>query len=176
MRYFYDTEFLDNGVTVDLISIGIVAEDGREYYAVNKDADWDAITKHEWLQANVVNQLPPKNEWLSKEMIKWEVEDFLLGGKTLPELWADFAAYDHIVLSQLFGKMLDLPRGIPMFTNDLRTFIYRNRGNREYLAQLPLQNSGLHDALEDARHLKNQWKATFNENGTEKFPFTGRTI
>ena len=34
MRYFYDTEFLEDGETIDLISIGIVAEDGREYYAV----------------------------------------------------------------------------------------------------------------------------------------------
>ena len=40
MRYFYDTEFLEDGETIDLISIGIVAEDGREYYAVNLNADW----------------------------------------------------------------------------------------------------------------------------------------
>ena len=34
MRIFYDTEFLEDGKTIDLISIGMVAEDGREYYAV----------------------------------------------------------------------------------------------------------------------------------------------
>src|SRR4051812_11038169 len=34
MKYFYDTEFLEDGQTIELISIGIVAEDGREYYAV----------------------------------------------------------------------------------------------------------------------------------------------
>lgn len=52
MKYFIDTEFLEGtqdktifGIkygqtkpTIDLISIGIVAEDGREYYAVSKDA------------------------------------------------------------------------------------------------------------------------------------------
>jgi hypothetical protein len=55
MKYFIDTEFLEglqtNGgplfnfwigkkkdmPTIDLISIGIVAEDGREYYAISKD-------------------------------------------------------------------------------------------------------------------------------------------
>lgn len=32
MKYFIDTEFVDDGHTIDLISIGIVAEDGRELY------------------------------------------------------------------------------------------------------------------------------------------------
>lgn len=35
MRYFFDTEFYEDGKTIDLVSIGIVAEDGRELYAVN---------------------------------------------------------------------------------------------------------------------------------------------
>lgn len=33
--YAYDTEFLDDVRTIDLISISIVYEDGREYYAVH---------------------------------------------------------------------------------------------------------------------------------------------
>lgn len=50
MKYFLDTEFLEGTQkvpsffrkketkpTIDLISIGIVAEDGREYYAISKD-------------------------------------------------------------------------------------------------------------------------------------------
>lgn len=51
-KYFIDTEFLEGPQqekfpislfrkqtpnTIDLISIGIVAEDGREYYAISKD-------------------------------------------------------------------------------------------------------------------------------------------
>ena len=39
MDYFYDTEFIEDGQTIDLVSIGIVASDGREYYAVSTDAD-----------------------------------------------------------------------------------------------------------------------------------------
>ena len=39
MRYFYDTEFIDNGRIIDLISIGVVAEDGREFYAVSTEFD-----------------------------------------------------------------------------------------------------------------------------------------
>jgi hypothetical protein len=33
----YDLEFLEDGRTIELISIGMVCDDGREYYAVNRD-------------------------------------------------------------------------------------------------------------------------------------------
>ena len=39
MKYFIDTEFVDDGKTIDLISIGIVAEDGRELYVESADFD-----------------------------------------------------------------------------------------------------------------------------------------
>jgi len=37
VRFFYDTEFIDNGRTIELISIGVVSEDGREYYAISTE-------------------------------------------------------------------------------------------------------------------------------------------
>ncbi len=148
MKYFYDTEFHDDGTTIDLISIGIIANDGREYYAVNAEADWARIRQHDWLPDNVVAHLPHPGEWKPKAQIKREVTAFLLAaGK--PELWAWFAAYDHVVLSQLFGRMLDLPEGIPMYTHDLRAYL-----DYVHVAAIPKQESGLHDALEDARHAK----------------------
>ena len=36
------------------------------------------------------------------------------------ELWAWIAAYDHVVLAQLWGDMRALPRPIPRFTHELR--------------------------------------------------------
>src|ERR1035437_4274356 len=57
-RIFYDCEFLEDGRTIDLISIGLAADDGREYYAVASDARWDRIRKHAWLVRNVVPYLP----------------------------------------------------------------------------------------------------------------------
>lgn len=148
MKYFYDTEFLDTGTTIDLISIGIVAEDGREYYAVNADMPARRILKHEWLMASVVPQLPFSGDWKPKLQIRDEVRDFLLhDGK--PELWAWYCAYDHVVLAQLFGTMMDLPEGVPMYTHDLRALV-------DYLpdGELPKQAGGVHDALEDARWVK----------------------
>lgn len=56
--YCYDTEFLEDGSTIDLISIGIVADDGREYYAVNSEMDYDRIKREPWLCENVIPHLP----------------------------------------------------------------------------------------------------------------------
>ena len=171
MRYFYDTEFIEDGKTVDLISIGIVAEDGRELYLVNRDAPWRRIKKHEWLMANVVPGLPrghgdwrnhmPKR-WLidfndpyvrSRAAIAERVERFLLGDDLETyndlELWADYGAYDHVALCQLFGPMIALPDGVPMFTHDLQQEL-RRAGN----PPMPKQAARLHNALADARHLK----------------------
>lgn len=149
MKYFYDTEFLEDGKTIELISIGIVAEDGREYYAVNADADWQRIRADEWLMHNVVRHLPfsGDDEWKPKARIRDEVSAFLVGDGV--ELWADYAAYDHVALAQLFGRMIDLPSHVPMFTNDFQQR-FRTLGSPE----LPEQTDGVHDALADARHLK----------------------
>ena len=58
MKYYIDTEFheyMKNGVnTIDLISIGIISEDGREYYAVCNEFDLDSAWKNNWLFDNVL--------------------------------------------------------------------------------------------------------------------------
>jgi len=151
LKYFYDTEFHEDGRTIDLISIGIVAEDGREYYAINKDADWARIDQNEWLMENVVSQLPEPSErpdlWKTHEQIGDEVHAFLTEDKNT-ELWNWYGAYDHVVLCWLWGKMIDLPEGLPMFSKDLRAMMTRGQAS-----QLPKQEEGVHDALADARHL-----------------------
>lgn len=52
-----------------------------------------------------------------------------------------------MVLCQLFGPMIDLPDGIPMWTNDLRQEVARLGDPR-----MPEQEHGAHNALADARH------------------------
>lgn len=161
MKYFYDTEFHEDGTTIDLISIGIVAEDGREYYAVNKDADWDRIADHSWIMWNVVPHLPLMTDpaWKPKSQIAREVQEFLLPAHGPcptsgdPELWAYFCSYDHVVLAQLFGTMMDLPDGIPMYTNDVRSLV-----DWTGVDQLPKQAGAEHDALADAHHVKQMYE------------------
>ena len=64
-----------------------------------------------------------------------------------PQLWAWYGAYDHVVLCQLWGPMIALPDGVPMFTNDLKQEAVR-LGDPE----LPEQPAGVHNALADAHH------------------------
>lgn len=214
MNYYFDTEFLEgtqkekfpislfrkNTIpTIDLISIGIVAEDGREYYAISKDFNleeaWNRFDwKHElggepkkiyWIRENVLR--PIFDELLSKSMqdkgdfvknnfftaysgfsfghlealIKYysktnkqiaeEIKEFcgydrgngkifrtIRGVKndwetkgkdvnvvrnieeTSPKFYAYFADYDWVAFCWLFGKMMDLPNGFPMYCNDLK--------------------------------------------------------
>lgn len=164
MKIFYDTEFIEDGTTIDLISIGMVAEDGRELYLVNRDMPIRRIRKHEWLMANVVPSLPkaygerrmtmPKR-WLfdytaptvkHRPRIADEVAAFVQA-TPYAQLWAWYAAYDHVALCQLWGRMIDLPPGVPMFTHDLKQEAVR-LGD----PTMPEQSSGEHNALADARH------------------------
>jgi 3'-5' exoribonuclease-like protein len=74
-RYFYDLEFLQDGRTIDLISIGIAADDGREYYAVVEEAGDDEddlykrIVRERWLMENVISQLPLRADEKGKPRI-----------------------------------------------------------------------------------------------------------
>jgi hypothetical protein len=72
------------------------------------------------------------------------------------ELWAWYAAYDHVALAQLWGPMTALPREIPRFTKDLRQ-LWDDRG-RPVLPEM----SGRHDALVDARHNLARWRVLAN--------------
>jgi hypothetical protein len=163
----YDLEFLEDGRHIELISTGMVAEDGREYYAVNRDMPVRKIRKHKWLMENVVPSLPkgagdrrnhvPKS-WLfdyadpvvkRRERIADEVMDFIRATGPDVELWANYGAYDHVALCQLWGSMIDLPEGVPMFTHDIQ-----QEARRQGLSwdDLPKQEIGEHNALADARH------------------------
>lgn len=49
MRYFYDTEFSQTPTGYDLISIGIVADDGREYEATSAEMDLATVQSDPFL-------------------------------------------------------------------------------------------------------------------------------
>ena len=192
MKYFLDTEFIEDGKTIDLISIGIVCEDGREYYAINRDCDLSKASQ--WVRDNVISQLPEKDPipgnvssgqwdrslaWKTKEQItidvcvflknlavgggfppmkktgKWSSEAkeiFAFDGLEQPEIWAYYADYDWVVFCQLFGTMMDLPKGFPMYCRDIKQECDR-LGN----PKLP-PNDGEHDALADAKWNKLAWE------------------
>ena len=161
MRIAFDTEFIEDGKTIDLISIGMVREDGAAYYAVNANMPVRRIRKHQWLMENVVPSLPRGHgdwrnhmprRWLfdytdpavkHREQIAAEIVAF--AGDS-PELWAWYADYDWVVLCQLFGTMMDLPTGWPMYCRDFKQ-VCDERG-------LALQQGdSRHNALGDAQWL-----------------------
>lgn len=155
MNIFYDTEFLEDGKTIELISIGIVNEGGKQYYAVNRDMPMERIVHHEWLMKNVMPHLPALDSGdpciKDKPTIAREVAKFVLDVPD-PRLWAWYGAYDHVVLCQLFGRMMDLPQGFPMWTNDLRQEVML-AGD----IKLPNQVGKEHDALADAMWVKKSY-------------------
>ncbi|MFF2522465.1 3'-5' exoribonuclease domain-containing protein [Streptomyces liangshanensis] len=164
MKIFYDTEFLDDGKTIDLISIGMVAEDGRELYAVSSEFDQGAVRRHGWLMANVWPSLPIKKnpagqrgmdqldlahpDVRPRKQIARLVAAFI-GDTPAPDLWAYYSAYDHVALAQLWGPMSDLPSWIPMQTCDL---VQEAKRLGVTPADMPTQADGHHNALADARH------------------------
>lgn len=182
MKYFIDTEFHEykkrvgligfkkEVETIDLISIGIVCEDGREYYAINKDFDIKSAWNNVWLRENVLSEiydallskvgmygkthhynLMQYNIKGVKNLLRWNGQSkkdiandicaFIYGDdcggsgmsaiematkyeisdKTKePEFYAYYADYDWVVFCWLFGRMIDLPKGFPMYCKDLK--------------------------------------------------------
>lgn len=167
MKYFYDTEFHERGgrYAIEAISIGIIADDGRTYYAVYDDFDTRAIAKNEWLMKNVMSSIdhekfvvadfegapvlrdiyitdPAKK---SREQIAEDILEFV-GLDDNIEWWNWYGAYDHVVLCQTFGTMMELPHGFPMFSCDLKQ-LHKDKG----YPGMPRQPKGLHNALADAK-------------------------
>lgn len=169
-RFWLDTEFYEDGSTIDLISIGVVAESGREFYAESSNFNWLRVPEEHWIQENVRPRLYSQtqdndflrqgNAWkrdggvgglMSRDEIRGTLLSFVEEerGETTPQFWAYYAAYDWVAVAQLFGRMIDLPKGWPMYCMDIK-----QRAVMLGDPDLPRQEGGNHNALEDARHNK----------------------
>jgi hypothetical protein len=147
MRFFLDTEFIERGpkFPVTLISIGIVSENGKRMYAVSSEFREEDCS--DWVKANVLPHLDVCGE---RSTIA-EIADFtrqfveIICGDDKPEFWGYYADYDWVVTAQMFGTMMDLPKGWPMYCRDLKQWCDQ-LGN----PKLPEQESAEHNALADA--------------------------
>lgn len=173
MKYFIDTEFIEGFKkpikwlptiknfnkpyhSIQLVSIGIVAEDGREYYAISNE--FDPRDADDWVVENVL--IPIYTECVSGDMrnyagfstknnrgVTWgrgksnkqiaeEIKDFChhwndLDSLVIPtsnraitiDFYAYYADYDWVVFCSLFGRMIDLPKGFPMYCRDLKQIL-----------------------------------------------------
>lgn len=188
-KYFLDTEFHERSLnllgnnfennTIELISIGIVREDGKELYAVSKDFDIEQVFENDWLLTNVLSgilndmkkdylkkpynaQFKSKEEnlelakflinsfALSNEEIKHQILDFI-GEDIKPEFYAYYASYDWVIFCWLFGRMIDLPPRYPMYPADLKQMMDAKGLDSEWKRANCPDPKGGHNALVDAK-------------------------
>jgi hypothetical protein len=143
MKIWFDTEFIEDGKTIDLLSIGMVTEAGDKLYMEN--ADCDRALASDWVKDNVIPHL--HGPLFPRDQIARAVKSFSGGS---PEFWAYYADYDWVVLCQMFGTMMDLPSGWPMYCRDLKQLIDDRYPQGHPKPPSPVINHQEHNALADA--------------------------
>ena len=125
-RFFYDFEFeqkgTPNGISIDVISVGMINQQKRGIYLVNKNYDWRTCT-NQWLKTNVYPNLQIAN--ITKNIQLKQFKKYILNfidyqQDDVIQLYGYYSAYDHVCLASCFGRMIDLPEYIPMLTYDLK--------------------------------------------------------
>jgi len=159
MKYYLDTEFIEYPNTINLISIGIKCEDGRTFYAESNQ--FDINKANDWVKENVIVNLLHQNKkpfidrtdfdcdypnsfvmFSNNKRIADIIKMFI--GDDIPEFWGYYADYDWVVFCWLFGSMINLPEGWPMYCKDLKQLL--DETGKEKIPD-PLN---AHNALADA--------------------------
>jgi len=180
MKIFFDTEFTGLHKNTTLISIGLVAEDGRTFYAELNDYDESQVD--DWIRDNVIKNLimnPPREgeqeyyvrsrfredvplteQWsLQMRGSKQEVSDELYLWLTQfdkVEIWSDCLAYDWVLFNDIFGHAFNIPKNVYYIPFDICT-LFKLKGidpdiNREKFANMT--SNSKHNALYDAKVIK----------------------
>jgi hypothetical protein len=163
VRVFFDTEFTALSQQAVLISLGLISEDERTFYAefndypVEQMSDWVAEHVLPYLQyPNLPSLTPPLNLQshgmkASRPVIRAALGEWLSQFNQV-EMWADYPAYDWVLLCDLFGGSLNLPEHIASNAFDIATLL-KVAGvdpTCDRKAFCNLQAMKLHNALDDA--------------------------
>lgn len=175
MNLYFDTEFTGLHKETTLISLGIISEDGRTFYAEFTDYDKDQCT--EWIREHVLKNLALEigtsvdyaNRSVcicgSKDHILRELKDWLRQFDSV-QFVSDVCHYDFVLLIDLFGCAFDLPDNVSASCHDINQDIachYRisekeafDKSREEIVAELCASEiSGIkHNALYDAKVIK----------------------
>lgn len=142
MRLFFDLEFTGLRQNTTPISIGIVSEDGKKFYA--EFTDYDESQCDDWIKENVISNLKFElalgeafwerehdgnvealcdrecaSYWLNKWLSQFDTIQFV----------SDVCHYDFVLLIDLLtngGTALDLPENISAVCHDLNMDIARH--------------------------------------------------
>jgi hypothetical protein len=149
VKYWLDTEFIDRPGVLDLISVGMVAEDGREFYMESSEVDWSRASR--WTLGTVKPLL--EGPALPCERIGDALRLFTESDHE-PVFWGYYPAFDWVAFVGLFGGLNDLPFHYPQMCLDIRQWAMA-MGDPD----LPVQTGVRHHALYDARWTKLAWTA-----------------
>jgi hypothetical protein len=171
-KIFLDTEFTGLRADTTLISIGLISEDGKTFYAEFNDYDESQILEQEkkgdyFIRDNVILNLKfnNTNERLTdfydnmevkanKECIKNYLENWLSHFDNV-EIWSDVLNYDWTLFRDLFHE--ELPENVYYIPFDMAT-LFKIKGidpdiNRKEF--IWAKDFGVeHNALVDARIIK----------------------
>jgi len=149
-KVFFDTEFTGLHQTTTLISIAMVADDGREFYGAT--FDYEAGQVDQWIKENVLDHLDIETvtiEELANNVGEW------LSQFDQVEMWSDCLAYDWVLFCDLFGGAMRIPSNVYYIPFDLAT-LFKICGvdpdvSREEFAGVEGKK---HNALHDARVIR----------------------
>lgn len=176
MKLFFDTEFTGLTQNTSLISLAIVDENDRTFYA--EFTDYDQTQVGEWLEENVIANLwleslgeeVKENRTLikgTKEQITASLEGWLDAYKSEGcQFVADVLMYDWVLFAELFGGALNLPKYVDFIPLDFSAILHI-QGLPMHIPRIELldpsevellksksQSNSLHNALYDACLLK----------------------
>ena len=132
MKVFFDTEFTGLHKDTTLISIGLVDENGRTFYA--EFADYDECQVDNWILENVISHLKFTNTPQSEPLINiyndcWEVYGDKAQVKNVLRDWlskydgvqlvSDVCHYDMVLFIDIFGSAFDLPSNVNPACHDI---------------------------------------------------------
>ena len=133
-KVFFDTEFTGLHQNTTLISIGLISECGKTFYAEFNDYDFKQID--DWLKENVIDNLQyngifqkldeTKNsisyksttENIREKLTTW-LEQF---GEV--EIWSDCLSYDWVLFNQIFGHAFNIPKNVYYIPFDICTLFF----------------------------------------------------
>jgi hypothetical protein len=167
VKVFLDTEFTGLHRNTTLISLGLVSEDDRTFYA--EFNDYDRAQIDDWLKDNVIPNLEFANLHAvtpalalnshamkaNRTAIARALSQWLAQFESI-EVWADYPAYDWLLFCDLLGGALSLPEQVAKNPWDVATLLnvagFDPQISREEFTGL--SDLKLHHALDDAKLAK----------------------
>lgn len=161
---FFDTEFTGLHQDTTLISIGLISECGKSFYA--EFTDYDEKQVDDWLRENVLAKLTlPKDQGNGvgvygfvgdTEFIKLHLESWLSQFESV-EMWSDCLAYDWVLFCNIWGHAFNIPKNVYYIPFDICTY-FKVSGidpdiNREEFSEMTKEPKK-HNALWDARVIR----------------------